>query len=105
MLAGEAHASKTVTAVLIPNGLDWKAFNAAVTRRGVVLAGGQGKLTGKIFRVGHLGSATVEEILGVAAAFEEALAELGRPVTPGAAVAAAQRAATERAAATAAEVK
>ena len=31
---------------------------------GVVLAGGQGKLTGKIFRVGHLGSVTLEEILG-----------------------------------------
>ena len=77
----------------------------SVARRGVVLAGGQGKLTGKIFRVGHLGSATVEEILGVAAAFEEALAELGHPVTPGAAVAAAQRAAVASVAATAGEVK
>lgn len=105
LLAADAHASRTVTAVLIPLDLDWKAFNAAVTRRGVVLAGGQGKLTGKIFRVGHLGSATVEEMLGVAAAFEEALAELGRPVTPGAAVAAAQRAAIQSAAASAAEVK
>ena len=28
---------------------------ASVKRRGVVLAGGQGKLTGKIFRLGHLG--------------------------------------------------
>ncbi len=105
MLAAPAHASKTVTAVLIPDGLDWKAFNAAVTRRGIVLAGGQGKLTGKIFRVGHLGSATVEEILGVAAAFEGALIELGRPVTPGAAVAAAQRAALASAAAPVAEEK
>ena len=31
---------------------------------GLVLAGGQGKLAGKIFRLGHLGSVTVEEDLG-----------------------------------------
>ena len=37
---------------------------ARSSARGVVLAGGQGKLTGKIFRLGHLGSVTVEEILG-----------------------------------------
>ena len=30
----------------------------AIKRHGVVLAGGQGKLTGKIFRLGHLGSVT-----------------------------------------------
>ena len=42
----------------VPDDLDWKAFNSEVKRRGVVLAGGQGKLTGKIFRLGHLGSVT-----------------------------------------------
>ena len=99
LLADEGCRSRTVTAAWVPDGLDWKAFNGAVTRQGVVLAGGQGKLTGKIFRVGHLGSATVDEIIGVAAALEAALIELGRPVVPGSAVAAAQRAALERAAA------
>ena len=53
-----------MTAAHVPDGLDWKAFNGEVKRRGVVLAGGQGKLTGKIFRLGHLGSVTLEEILG-----------------------------------------
>ena len=61
-------ASKTVTAALVPDDLDWKAFNGEVKRRGVVLAGGQGKLTGKIFRLGHLGSVTVEDILGTPSA-------------------------------------
>jgi aspartate aminotransferase-like enzyme len=93
LLAGETHASRTVTAVRFPDWLDWKAFDAAVRRRGVVLAGGQGKLTGRIFRVGHLGSATVAEMLDLAAVLEGALLELSRQVQPGAAVAAAQRAA------------
>jgi alanine-glyoxylate transaminase/serine-glyoxylate transaminase/serine-pyruvate transaminase len=59
----------------------------------VVLAGGQGKLTGKIFRLGHLGSVTLEEILGAFSTLEIVSLETGRPVEPGAAVAAAQRAA------------
>ena len=48
-------ASPTVTAAWVPDGLDWKAFNAALLDRQLVLAGGQGKLAGKVFRVGHLG--------------------------------------------------
>jgi aspartate aminotransferase-like enzyme len=93
LLADERHYSRTVTAALVPDGLDWKSFNAEVRRRGVVLAGGQGKLTGRIFRVGHLGSVTVEEILGALATLELVAIEAGREAAPGAAVAAAQAAA------------
>ena len=63
LLADDAVASKTVTAAWIPDGLDWKAFNGALKRRGLVLAGGQGKLKGRIFRLGHLGSVTTDDIL------------------------------------------
>jgi aspartate aminotransferase-like enzyme len=82
-----------VTAAAVPDGLDWKAFNGEVKRRGVVLAGGQGKLTGKIFRLGHLGSVTVDEILGTIAVLERVSLEQGRRIEPGQAVAAAQAAA------------
>jgi hypothetical protein len=67
LFADPRFASKTVTAAKLPEGHDWKAFNGAIKSHGVVLAGGQGKLTGKIFRLGHLGSVTVEEILGAIA--------------------------------------
>jgi aspartate aminotransferase-like enzyme len=95
LFADQRHASKTVTAANVPDDLDWKAFNTEVKRRGVVLAGGQGKLTGKIFRLGHLGSVTLEEILGALSTLEFAALAQGRTVTPGAAVAAAQVAALE----------
>ena len=95
LFADPTVASKTVTAALVPEGLDWKAFNGEVKRRGVVLAGGQGKLTGKIFRLGHLGSVTLEEILGAMSTLEMVSIWAGRPITPGAAVAAAQVAALE----------
>jgi aspartate aminotransferase-like enzyme len=93
LFAEPAHRSRTVTAARIPDGLDWSPFNAEIKRRGVVLAGGQAKLAGKVFRVGHLGSVTVDEILGAIATIEAASVTLGRPVEVGAAVAAAQRAA------------
>jgi aspartate aminotransferase-like enzyme len=95
LFADPRHASKTVTAAVVPDDLDWKAFNGEVKRRGVVLAGGQGKLAGKIFRVGHLGSVTVEEILGAMSTLEIVSIGSGRPVRPGSAVAAAQVAALE----------
>ena len=93
LLADDAVASKTVTAANLPPGHEWKPFNAAIKSHGVVLAGGQGKLTGKIFRLGHLGSVTVDEILGTIAVLERVSLEQGRRIEPGRAVAAAQAAA------------
>jgi aspartate aminotransferase-like enzyme len=95
LFADPRFASRTVTAAHVPEGLDWKAFNAEVKGRGVVLAGGQGKLTGKIFRLGHLGSVTLEEILGALSTLEIACLASGRTVTPGVAVGAAQAAALD----------
>jgi aspartate aminotransferase-like enzyme len=92
LFADPRHASRTVTAAVVPEDLDWKAFNGEVKRSGVVLAGGQGKLAGKVFRVGHLGSVTLEEILGAFSTLEIASINAGRTVEPGAAVAAAQAA-------------
>ena len=95
LFADQRHASRTVTAAVVPDDLDWKSFNAELKRRGLVLAGGQGKLTGKIFRLGHLGSVTVEEILGAMSVLEFVSIASGRAVRPGSAVAAAQIAALE----------
>jgi aspartate aminotransferase-like enzyme len=93
LLADPAFASNTVTGAWIPEDLDWKAFNGKLRALGLVVAGGQGNLKGKIFRIGHLGHVTVPNILNAMAVLEEALLELGRPVQPGAAVEAAQVAA------------
>lgn len=95
LFADQRYASNTVTAVKVPEGLDWKGLNAELKKRRLVLAGGQGKLQGLIFRVGHLGSVTLDEILGAVGVIEEALVAVGRPVSPGVGVAAAQRAALD----------
>jgi aspartate aminotransferase-like enzyme len=93
LFADPAHASDTVTAALVPDDLDWKSFNADLRRRGLTLAGGQGKLTGQVFRVGHLGHVTVDDILEALDILEEALVATGRPVDRGSSLVAAVRAA------------
>ena len=93
--ADPAHASETVTCAWLPDGLDWKAFNGALKARRLVVAGGQGKLTGQVFRIGHLGTVTLDEILACIGVIEESLLTIGRPVVPGTGLAAAQRAGLE----------
>jgi aspartate aminotransferase-like enzyme len=81
--------------VWLPDGIEWKAFDADLRARGLVAAGGQEALAGRIFRVGHLGDVTIADILAVMEIVEESLEALGRTVERGAAVAAAARAADE----------
>jgi len=74
LLADGRHASNTVTAVKMPAGVDWKAASKMLRERHhVTLAGGQGSLTGKIFRIGHLGWVSTEEIDQVAHALKSVL--------------------------------
>lgn len=93
LFADPAHASDTVTAALVPDDLDWKSFNADLRRRGLTIAGGQGKLTGQVFRIGHLGHVSVDDILAALDILEEALVAAGRPVDRGSSLVAAVRAA------------
>jgi len=93
LFADAADRSLTVTAAKIPEGFEWKPFNTELKARGLVVAGGQGKLTGKVFRVGHLGAVSVDDILGAMATLEEVSIQFGRDVVPGHAVEAAERAA------------
>jgi aspartate aminotransferase-like enzyme len=97
LFADAVHRSRTVTAAHIPEGLDWKGFNADLKRNGLVVAGGQARLAGKVFRVGHLGSVTVDEIVDAIETLETVSIAWGRPVEAGAASAAARRAAAEAA--------
>jgi len=56
LVADPRFASPTVTAAWLPEGVNGKALLTALDERhGVVLAGGQGNLSGKIFRIGHMG--------------------------------------------------
>jgi aspartate aminotransferase-like enzyme len=91
LVADPRYASSTVTAAWLPDDLPWKPFNAELAARGLVIAGGQGKLKGRIVRIGHLGDIDPDRVLATVAVLEEAAIVLGRPVGSGVGVAAAQR--------------
>ena len=70
------YASDTVTAVWWPEGIDGKAVSKkAREEHGVVIGGGQGKLDGKIFRIGHLGFVSQQDVKEAMDVVEKLMAE------------------------------
>ncbi|GHO73321.1 class V aminotransferase [Ktedonobacter sp. SOSP1-85] len=88
----EQFASDTLTAVMVPEGVEAAAFlKVARDTFGVIYAAGQGKtLKERIFRIGHMGYMTPNDVLVALSAVENSLAYLGYNIQPGKAVAAAQ---------------
>lgn len=93
VVTDEAIASRAVTAVYPPDGVDAEVLRKAVQQEfNLVLAGGQGKMAGKIFRIGHLGFYQPLDMLTVLAALEVVCKRHGADIPLGAGVAAAQAA-------------
>jgi len=89
LLADDKCASKAVTAVIPPAGIDAEALRKAVREQyGVVLAGGQEDLKGKIFRIGHLGYNDKMDMTVAFSALEMVASKMGAKIKMGEAVAA-----------------
>lgn len=81
-----------MTAVYFPEGVDGRALLARLeTRFGIKLAGGQGPLKGRIFRIAQMGMVDELDVISTLAALELALVEMCQDVKLGAGVAAAGR--------------
>lgn len=80
-------SSAVVTAVRAPEGIDSDELRLLLRdRHGVTVAPGQGRLKGKIFRIGHIGWFDVFDIASALAAVELSLTEMGADIERGAAV-------------------
>ncbi len=78
LFAEEGYASNTVTAVATPDGLDTKKMLRILREEHrVVLSGGQQRLAGKIFRIGHLGWVNEGNIEAVISALKVVLPQAG----------------------------
>jgi len=95
LFADQAHASDTVTSALLPEGVEWSALNTELLARGLVLAGGQGKLKGRILRIGHLGDVSVGDIVRAIEVLEDGASAVGATINRGVAASAARRAGEE----------
>ncbi len=79
-----ANRSDAITSVKVPKGID----GAALVKKfrdewGVTIAGGQGDLKGKIFRIGHMGYAEEKDIIQAVGVLELILKEMGYKFTLG----------------------
>lgn len=78
LFADEKHASDTVTAIAATGGLDTKKLIKIMREEHqIVLAGGQQSLDGRMFRIGHLGWVTEDDIAAVMTALKTALPKAG----------------------------
>jgi aspartate aminotransferase-like enzyme len=90
LLAPES-PSDAVTAVKAPAGTDaQKIINHLWARYGVRVAGGQGHLKGKIFRISHMGFMDTFDVIIAISSLEMTLRDLGLAVEPGRGVSVAQ---------------
>ncbi len=67
--------SNTVTAVNVPEWLDDASLRAGMRERGVMVAGGQGRLKGRIFRIATMGNITEREVSRTIQALDSTLKE------------------------------
>jgi aspartate aminotransferase-like enzyme len=88
----EDEGANVVTAIALPDTIDGaKVPKTMRDRYGVTVAGGQGRLKGRIARIAHCGYFGAFDVTTTVAAFEMTLRDLGHPVELGAGVGAAQR--------------
>ena len=96
-LFAKATPSPAITAVVSPAGMDGEKIVSTYARsHNITIAGGQGDMKGKVFRLGHMGYVSDFDVLVALGALEQVLAELGYPVHWGSAVGAAQKVLAER---------
>jgi aspartate aminotransferase-like enzyme len=77
------HPGCACTAVKAPAGIEGGAIVKGFRQRGITIAGGQGSMKGKIFRIAHMGYVDGFDVLTALTALEFVLADLGYPVKLG----------------------
>jgi alanine-glyoxylate transaminase/serine-glyoxylate transaminase/serine-pyruvate transaminase len=86
-----ARVSDTLTAIVMPEGIDSDAvIRRARERFDLALGVGLGRIKGRVLRIGHIGALNELEVLATLGGVEMALRECGVSLTLGSGVAAAQ---------------
>jgi len=83
-------SAAVLTGALTPEGVDAVALRLALRdRHGITIAGGHGELVSRLFRIGHIGHVTIDDLAEALTAVEVELREAGADVEVGRAPAAA----------------
>ncbi|MGC8949178.1 MAG: pyridoxal-phosphate-dependent aminotransferase family protein [Thermoprotei archaeon] len=90
IVAEKEYRSDTVTAIWLPDNVKFSDLSKEMINRNIIIAGGLGELSGKIFRIGHMGSVNANDIISTLSALERSLKKLGYHIDFGASIKAAQ---------------
>ncbi len=72
----DEYLADTLSVIRYPQGIDDKLFREALASNGVVVAGGLGPLAGVVFRMGHMGNLSFDQVDFAVHAVEKSLGEL-----------------------------
>lgn len=81
----------TLSVPVYPQGIEDSAFRTKLAENRVVVAGGLGKLKGKVFRMGHMGNISYSQVEFAVASVEKTLSEIGYEFRVGSGVQAARK--------------
>ena len=76
-LADETVAAPTLSCILYPQGVDDAEFRKLLSDKGLILAGSLASLSGKAFRIGHMGNTTPQMLKKTVQLIGETLKEMG----------------------------
>lgn len=76
-LAPEEIAAPTLSCILYPEGLNDSEFRSKLAAKGMVIAGALASLSGKAFRIGHMGNVTEDTFVKALELVGETLQEMG----------------------------
>lgn len=85
-LAKEDVAAPTLSCILYPKGIDDAKFREQLQEKGVIVAGALADLSGKAFRIGHMGNTTPKMLENAICKMAEVLEQMGHKVSVGAAL-------------------
>ncbi len=95
LFTDEQYASPTVTALRSPARVDSRQLIRVLREEhDCIIAGGQGRIEGQIFRLGHMGFVTIADIAAMLGSLEQALRRFNVQAEPGTAISAALKAYT-----------
>lgn len=82
--------ANTLSTVLYPSGIEDLAFREKLYQNGVLVSAGKGVLAGKLFRLGHMGSITENEVVATMSIIEKTLSEFNYDFKLGSGIGAAE---------------
>ncbi|GAI66040.1 unnamed protein product, partial [marine sediment metagenome] len=83
--------ANTVSTILYPAGIEDLSFREKLYANGVLVSAGKGVLAGKIFRLGHMGNISENEVVATLSIIEKTLSDINYDFKLGAGIAGAEK--------------